>query len=511
MIGMKISKQANFTQFSYGNYKMDKFQNILSFISANYVDSIDTKLVSEDGIQSMLQHLDPHSAYIPASELQNVNESLEGNFDGIGIEFYILNDTVMVVNVVPGGPSENVGIHSGDKIIKINDTLFAGTKITNEKIIKKLRGASGSKVKLTVWRPSSRSVHDFVITRGVIPIYSIDAAYMVNKTTGYIKINRFAEGTYMEFMKELDRLIHKEGMKELVIDLRQNGGGYLTAATQILDELLDGKKLMVYTQGRTHNRVEYTCKIDGMFEEGKIVLLIDEGSASASEIMAGALQDWDRGTLVGRRTFGKGLVQEQYDLNDGSALRLTVARYYTPSGRCIQKTYKNGYEDYELDLLKRYKHGELYSADSIHFSDTTRYRTNRGRIVYGGGGILPDKFVPLDTTLGHSVVNQLLGDGKITEFAYNYYSTHQAEISKYANVADFYANYSISNSTCNELLKYSKKPAKLELLNGKESRFLSDMIKAFIARQKWSSNGYVFVINQHDSAYLEAIKQSAAH
>jgi carboxyl-terminal processing protease len=506
IIGLQINKNARFNRpFLFSNHP-DKYQSILNFISANYVDTVDVNKISENGYQHLMQQLDPHCTYISASEYTSVNEPLQGNFKGVGIEFYIVNDTVMVMNVIKGGPSEKAGVKDGDKIVAIDDTLMAGKKITSEKIFKKLRGKSDTKVKVTVLRNGKKI--DLVINRGEVKINSVDAAYMVDKQTGYIKINTFGANTYVDFMENIDRMINKEGMKKLVIDLRQNGGGYLDAATNILDELLSDSKTIVYTENRNHTRHDYNCSKDGMFEDGKICLLVDEGSASASEIFAGALQDWDRATIIGRRTFGKGLVQQEYMLNDSSAIRITVARYYTPSGRCIQKSYKNGQDDYEMDIYKRYKHGEFQHADSIKFADTTKYYTAKGKIVYGGGGIKPDVFIPADTQGVNQFSNECFSKSLVQQFAYQYTSNHANELDKYKSATDFSQHFVMDKNLFESFINYAKKngvkSAQPNLING-SAIYLQNEIKAFIAKAKWKMEGYYTITHLQDKVFQKAI------
>jgi carboxyl-terminal processing protease len=355
---------------------------ILSLIETNYVDSVDTKKLVESAIPDVLKQLDPHTVYIPAKDMQGVTEEMSGNFSGIGVQFSIQNDTIMVIDVVSGGPSQKLGIRAGDRIVKVNDTIVAGKKITNDDVLKKLRGKKGTKVKVDIARRGFKDLLAFDITRGEIPINSVDVSYMVNPTTGYVKVGRFGEKTYDEFMDALGKL-KKQGATQLVIDLRSNPGGYLGAVIKMVNEFLDKGDLIVYTQGRTQPKKSFYADVRGNYLGDKVVVLVDEFSASASEIFAGAIQDNDRGTIIGRRTFGKGLVQEQIPFYDGSAMRLTVARYYTPSGRCIQKSYKNGIDDYYADIIHRSQHGELEQKDSIRNNDTMKYFTRRGRTVYG--------------------------------------------------------------------------------------------------------------------------------
>ncbi|MEI6817391.1 MAG: S41 family peptidase, partial [Bacteroidota bacterium] len=372
---------------SLRNQQVNKLNEVVNYIHDDYVDTINETKIVEGAITGLLHDLDPHSIYIPAEDFKDVNEPLEGNFEGVGIEFHIQDDTIMVISAIAGGPSESVGIRSGDRLVSVNGKNIAGTKITNKDVVKLLRGETGSKVTVGIVRLGTAGIKDYKISRGKIPIYSVDVGYMINPTIGYIKISRFANNTYEEFMEKLDALL-KAGMKSLILDLKGNPGGYLSAATKITDEFLDGNKMIVYTQGQARKKTEYSASSNGAFLHGKLLVLIDEGSASASEIVSGALQDWDRATIVGRRSFGKGLVQEQTDFPDGSAMRLTVARYYTPTGRCIQRPYDHGTESYYDNVRDRATNGELESLDSIHLPDSLKFKTPGGKTVYGGGGIM---------------------------------------------------------------------------------------------------------------------------
>ncbi|MEM6967423.1 MAG: S41 family peptidase [Bacteroidota bacterium] len=404
-----------------------RIEELIRFIEARYVDEVDSEELIEKAISKILEELDPHSNYIPAEQLARVNDELEGNFDGVGIEFIILDDTIVVVAPLSGGPAEEVGIMAGDKIVEINDTTAVGSEEVNVRdLVNKLKGIKGTEVKIGVLRGKEKSVRSFDVRRAEIPIYSVDVGYMIDAKTGFIKVNRFSATTYREFMKEVERLKEK-GMQDLVIDLRQNPGGYLQEATKMLSQMFPDKgKLLVYTEGRTVRRNDYQTSGLNHFPIDKVAVLIDEGSASASEIVAGAVQDWDRGVIVGRRSFGKGLVQEQYDLKDGSALRLTVARYYTPSNRLIQKSYEDKFA-YDHDVLARFEGGELVNKDSIHQTDTTRFYTKlENRVVYGGGGITPDIFIPLDTSF---MDKDYLKMSEIApQFIYRYVENHDEEL-----------------------------------------------------------------------------------
>lgn len=489
------------------NKQFNKIDEILDFIDVKYVDSVKLQELEDKVSRELMRELDPHSFYISQRELINVNENLEGNFEGIGVEFYILNDTIIVVSPISGGPSEELGIQSGDKIVTIEDSTVAGVKISNREVIHMLRGEKGTKVKVGIRRNNSKELTHYTITRDKIPIKSIDVAYMVDDRVGYIKINRFAANTYKEFKKHLSKL-KGEGMNALILDLRQNPGGYLNAATMIADEFIDGNKLLVYTEGKAYERQEYNARLSGLFESEDLVVLIDEGSASASEILAGAVQDWDRGLVVGRRSFGKGLVQEQYELEDGSALRLTVARYYTPSGRCIQKPYDlNNDETYRSEILERFENGEVYqNSDSlaVKAQDTTKYYTSNGRPVFSGGGIMPDIIVPIDTAEYLIYFSEIRA--YIPQFVYDFYATNQDLFMPYQDVDYFNNNFMVSEIMFDRFLNYAKKEGliiqedKINILKPK----INIAIKAHLARQLWKNEGYYPLINTIDNTFNEA-------
>lgn len=505
-IGLMLKGSGNASIFNKSG--IGTLEQVLDYVQAKYVDTVSLDRLEDGAIEKVLENLDPHSTFIPSRDLKEVNQELEGNFEGIGIEFFVVQDSVMVVNVISGGPAESVGILSGDRIVTINDSLVAGKKIADGEIVKQLRGKKGSKVKIGIWRKNANDLLHFTITRDKIPIYSVDAVYMIDAKTGFIKINRFSETTYDEFMNALKQL-KTDGMTKLIIDLRQNGGGYLNAATDITDELLDQQKLMVYTKGRVYSRTDYKTRVLGQFEEGALAILIDEGSASASEIVTGAIQDWDRGIVVGRRSFGKGLVQEQYGLTDGSALRLTVAKYYTPSGRCIQKPYTRNIDDYYNDLTDRYHNGEFTSKDSIHQTDTVKYYTSQGRLVYGGGGIMPDIFVPLDTSnANNKFLNAILSQGLIQQFAYGYYHDHPGMLDAYPDAGDFRKRYHVSSELFSKFLAMAEKneirPEPDEL--AKAQSYISLRIKAFLAREKFSQDAFYAVLYDEDETVLKAVK-----
>ena len=502
IFGIYLSSRfnGNTKQGKASSPKSDKITQLLNYIQREYVDTINNERLVDSAIESLLSSLDPHSAYIPASELAEMNEPLQGNFDGIGIEFNILDDTIYVVSALSGGPSEALGIRSGDRIISVDGKNVAGIKITNNDVIKKLRGIGGTKVNVEILRRGSKNVLKFTITRGKIPIYSVDVSYMVDNSVGYIKISRFAQTTYDEFMDALDKL-KKSGMKKLVLDLRGNPGGLLNIATELTDEFLPSNKLIVFTKGKSRPKEEVFSTSGGSWEKEPLVVLIDEGSASASEILAGALQDNDRATIVGRRSFGKGLVQEQSDFPDGSAVRLTIARYYTPTGRSIQKPYVLGHQkEYAEEEWDRFKHGELLNSDSIKFNEKDKFKTPKGKIVYGGGGIMPDVFVGLDTTNRSTYLTELYISGAINQFALNYYENHKSEFLSFLSPKDFNAKYFVANELLNSLSDFAEKKEvkKISSQLNYSRDIIKRQLKASFARIIWKNEGYYFVMNESD-------------
>ncbi len=485
-----------------------KLNEILNFIEDTYVDSVNKKELLEKSIASMLSNLDPHSYYIPAADFNAMNDPLNGSFEGIGVEFRIKDDTLLIISPIAKGPSAKLGIKAGDRIIQVDTTHIAGNGITNAKIIKLLKGPIGSKVAVDIVRRGNKKIFHYVITRGKIPIFSVESPYMINDTTAYIKITRFAKTTHAEFLAATKKLL-KDGMKNLIIDLRGNGGGLLSAATAIADEILPKNKMIVYTKGRARAREDIYATDKGILQHTKIAILINENSASASEILAGAIQDNDRGTIIGRRSFGKGLVQEQVVWPDSSALRLTVARYYTPTGRCIQKPYGKNLADYNADTYKRYLDGELLSADSIHFNDSLRYYTPQGKVVYGGGGIMPDIFVPLDTNGGTDYLYAMRSVGLIQNFALNYVDNHREKLgTSYQNAIAFKNHFKIDNHLFNTLIQYAnKKGIKRNLVQIQESKnIIIRDLKAAISRNLFNDFGYYTVINQYDKTVKKAIE-----
>ncbi|MEM1322594.1 MAG: S41 family peptidase [Bacteroidota bacterium] len=484
----------------------NRLEELIRYIEARYVDEVDREELIDKAIRNILEELDPHSNYIASDQLRDVNEQLEGNFEGIGIEFMMLDDTIMVVSPISGGPSEAVGIMAGDKIVEIEDSLVAGGHMEAREIIGMLRGKKGSKVKVGVLRANENKVLPFVITRDEIPLNSVDVAYMVDEETGYIKVNRFSATTYREFMEQLERLVEDHDMKDLVIDVRQNPGGYLQEATNILSQLFrDKDKLLVYTEGRSVHRSDYESTGKPFFDIGKVSVLIDEGSASASEIVAAAVQDWDRGTIVGRRSFGKGLVQEQYGLKDGSALRLTVARYYTPSGRLIQKAYdKDNPDQYDEDVYQRLESGELMNEDNIKVADTTKYYTASGRTVYGGGGITPDLFIPIDTILLNDYYIGLRQH--VPQFVYRYINDNVKVLEQ--SLSSFKRNFEVSDQLFREFIRYSEEKG----MEAQPEEFatcepaIKRLLKARVARHLFGDEGFYSIWNEEDAAVQEALK-----
>lgn len=482
-----------------------KYQRLMQMIDAVYVDTVNLGKLTEDAIIKVLADLDPHSVYISREEVEEANEPLEGGFFGIGIQFNILRDTLMVVDVVPGGPAEKVGMMAGDRIVAIDGQNVAGVGLINTEVRKRLKGEKGTRVNVGVLRGNER--FDFNIIRDKIPIHSVDAAYMIDKNIGYIKIARFAATTVEEFEEAVKKL-QAQGMKDLIIDLQGNGGGYMGAAIGIADHLLDGRKLIVYTDGQATGRMDEYSTPAGLFQNGRVAVLLDGNSASASEIVSGAVQDWDRGLIVGRRSFGKGLVQRQFPLTDGSMVRLTVSHYYTPSGRCIQKPYKG--KDYRAELYERYNSGELVNADSIQVTDSTKYYTKeRHRLVYGGGGIIPDLFVPIDTGINYSYFNHLIAKNVINDFILNYVDKNRASLKKqYPQFEDFRKNFRVTEAMINEIVANGEKQGvkKDQKLLTPVIPEMKQFIKALIARDLWDMNELYMITNEDNKALNAAVK-----
>ncbi len=517
-----------FTSCSFGqrnneNQAMRKINMTLYAIQNMYVDTVNENKLAEDAIIALLEKLDPHSNYLDPEEVKEMNEPLQGNFDGIGIQFNMLTDTLYVIQVIPGGPSAKVGLRAGDRIMEVNDTLISGVKMKTNDVMSRLKGPKGTSVNVKVLRQGVSSLVDFRIVRDRIPVYSLDASYMIDGKTGYIRLNRFAATTHEEFVKAFNDLKSK-GMENLVFDLQGNGGGYLQAAVDIADEFLKQGETIVYTEGEHQRREDARATAKGGFEKGKLIILLDEYSASASEIVSGAIQDWDRGVIIGRRSFGKGLVQRPIPLPDGSMLRLTTARYYTPTGRSIQKPYESGnLESYNKDLIDRYNHGEMLSADSIHFPDSLRYNTlvNK-RVVYGGGGIMPDYFVPLDTTYYTGVWREINGKGINYRYTMNLVDQNREKYKKdYKDFKTFNERFKVTDAMLQEVFNMMLEERKTTDPDAKTSKEATDQdrqefatsrdvialqIKALIARDVWDTSEYVQVINQQNEPLRKALE-----
>ena len=501
-----------------GNEDVLKMSNIkatqtLGMIDYFYVDTTDLNRICEKGIEAMLKELDPHSVFIDKDEVAKMNEPLVGNFDGIGVSFQLLDDTIHVVDVISGGPSEKVGVLAGDKIVKVDDMPATGDTIKNDWVFKHLRGKKGTKVSVSVIRGKSKTPIVFEIKRDKIPINSIDTWFMIDKEIGYIRLNRFAQSSNEEMVQAITEL-QSEGMQSLILDLRGNGGGYLNVAVDICDQFLSGDKLIVYTKGAKSPRQELKAQKKGLFEQGRLVIMVDESSASASEILSGAVQDWDRGVIVGRRTFGKGLVQRPFDMYDGSQIRLTTSRYYTPSGRCIQKPYDAGVEEYQMDYYNRLSHGELLSADSVHFADSLRCFTSGNRLVYGGGGIMPDVFVPIDTMRASDYMINLRSKGLFNSFALNWTEENREQFLKKAPTYDKFSNEYEKMNVLSEFEKYaeqegvSRNAIKKEWVNIMVSDYLKKEMSDSTARSYESYSDYAESLISDDKMLKEIMQKA---
>ncbi|MCX6234682.1 MAG: S41 family peptidase [Bacteroidetes bacterium] len=508
-LGMKLQNPSLERNPTFSDTSRDKLGNVVHYIKQDYVDSVNKDKLEVDAINGMLRNLDPHSQYISSEELKEVNEPLKGNFEGIGVEFRIIKDTIVILHVIPGGPSEKIGLNQGDRIVKIDDTTYAGVKIANSDVIKHLKGEKGTKVKVSILRQNVPHLMDFIITRDIIPLYSIDVSYMVDGSIGYIKLSRFSASTPEEFDAALAKL-EGQGMTRLILDLRDNVGGYLESAIRLADEFLGNRKLIVYTEGNNRPRQYAFASNRGKFEKQPLVILVDEGSASASEILAGAIQDNDRGLIIGRRSFGKGLVQEQIELSDGSALRLTVARYYTPTGRCIQKPYRDGIEQYENEFRNRFHNGELQHPDSIRFPDSLKYTTPGGKVVYGGGGIMPDIYVPIQTGKEYIYYNQLINKGIFYQFAFDYTDNKRENIKGiYPSVDVYIKNFSIDNPLLTDFITYAEEDSVRRDDAGVRatSDLIKTLLKAFIGREIYSDEAFYPIYNQSDTIFLKAVEE----
>ena len=508
---LSVSAFAQFRVNHNDESPLRKLQFAEVAISNLYVDKVDEERLVENAIRGMLDKLDPHSSYLTPKEVEQSNDPLNGNFEGIGVQFNMIEDTLLVIQPVTNGPSEKVGIIAGDRIVSVNDTAIAGVKMSKEEIMKRLRGPKGTKVRLGIVRQGIKDLLKFTVVRDKIPVKSVDATYMIRPGIGYIRIGSFGATTHDEFVESLSRL-QQQGMVHLILDLQENGGGYLKAAVDIANEFLEKGDLIVYTEGRKVPRTEYKADGKGVFLNGKIVVLVDGYTASAAEIVTGAVQDQDRGLVVGRRTFGKGLVQRPIDLPDGSMIRLTIAHYYTPSGRCIQKPYKKGdNRDYAMDMLNRLKSGELMNADSIHFADSLKYETLRQhRTVYGGGGIMPDEFVPLDTTIYTKFHRELAAKSIIIQQNLRYVDNHRKELqNRWTSFADFKQNYEVPKSLLDTIIsegeKQNIKPHDETELQ-KTLPYLRIQLKALIARDLWDMSEYFSVFNEQNEMVKKALE-----
>ena len=484
-----------------------KFDEVMWHIKDSYVDSVDFSKIETEAIVAMIDELDPHSNYISLEEFNEVNDPLLGSFEGIGVQFRLEKDTIAIVQVIKGGPSEKVGIMAGDRIVYVDDTIVASQKLKNEDVMRKLKGPKGTKVKVKVKRRGVEGLTDYTIVRDVIPTYSVDIAYMLNDEVGYLKLSKFSATTYDEFKSSIKKL-KREGMQKLIFDLRGNGGGYLSAAVEIADEFLPKGNLIVYTEGRNRPAYYMSARRHGMLEDMPVAVLIDGESASASEIVAGALQDNDRGTIIGRRSFGKGLVQEQIMLSDNSALRLTVAKYHTPTGRCIQKPFNGNRESYLYESYDRWESGEMFSADSIHFADSLKYTTPKGKTVYGGGGIMPDIYVPLVNDSSEYFFNRIVNLGILYEYAFDYSDKHRKELSQYKTIDQFKKSFHITDAMFDELMQLADKKG---LKGNDEERQVARresniLMKAYVGRNLFDDEGFYPIYQEMDDVLQKALE-----
>lgn len=508
LIGNLLNRnsQPGFVGLSAGS--SNKISEILSYIDQGYVDSVNTPGIIEKTIPEILKNLDPHTSYIPPTDMKEVQEEMTGKFSGIGVQFSIMEDTVRVIEVISGGPSSKVGILPGDRIVKVNDSIIAGVNVINSTVLNLLRGEKNTKVNVGIIRKGNNNELEFEITRGDIPINSVDVSYMIDSETGFIKISRFANKTYKEFMEGMEK-ISDSGAKKVIIDLRQNPGGSLVTVLQMVDEFLEKDEPILYTEGEHQPRKTYNASGSNTWKNFKVYVLIDEFSASASEIFAGAMQDNDRGLIIGRRSFGKGLVQEQIPLYDGSALRLTVARFYTPSGRCIQSSYEEGNEEYYNNIYERFHSMEQLMADSVHFTDSLKYTTKSGRIVYGGGGIMPDFFVPVDTAGNSDYFNKVARKGLVYSFAYNYADEHRKILSNFTK-ADEFDSYLDKQNVLDDFVKYAAEKGIPRDNKGLKTSglIINSQLKAYIARNIIGEEGFYPIIQKIDNTLKRAIEIS---
>jgi len=507
LLGIVIARNNGTKTIVQGNGSLNTIENVFYLIQNEYVDTVNIDQLQIDAVTSVIDKMDPHSEYFVPEVLEEVTEELQGSFEGIGVTFRIERDTITIISTIKGGPSEKVGILAGDRIVYVGDSLIAGNGVTNATAMKMLKGPRGTKVDVKVFRRGIEGLLDFTITRDVIPTYSVEVAYMINDTTGYLKLSKFIATTHKEFVKAVKELQAK-GMQHLIFDLRGNSGGYLSEAVDIVDEMLPKGSLIVYTQGEHRERQYIFARRNGMLEDTPVTILIDEGSASASEIVAGALQDNDRGVIIGRRSFGKGLVQEQFDLGNGAGLRLTVARYYTPTGRCIQKPYDGNREKYLFEAYDRYTTGEMFNADSIHFADSLKYTTPGGRVVYGGGGIMPDIYVPLKQDSTEYFFNKVVNASILFQYAFDYSDTHREEILGYGDAKKFNDNFVFNEKMFNDILKEAKK----KKITGTDEQIttarylMGPLFKAYVARNVFGDEAFYPIYEPIDEILQEALK-----
>ena len=506
LFGIHIAKSNGITTAPQNNGNLSYINDIFSLIDNEYVDTINIKDLQIKAVTHVLESMDPHSEYIKPEVLDEVNDNLHGSFHGIGVSFRIEKDTIAIINTIKGGPSEKVGIMAGDRIVYVGDTLVAGTKVTNKDAMRLLKGPKKTKVDVKIKRRGVEELLDFTIIRDVIPTHSVDVAYMIDDNIGFIKMTKFSSTTHKEFVDAVKKL-KAEGMKQLILDLRDNTGGYLGEAVGVVDELLEDNKLIVYTEGEHRDRSYIFSRYRGLWENQDIIVLINESSASASEIVAGALQDNDRGTIIGRRSFGKGLVQEQFDLGENGALRLTVARYYTPTGRCIEKPFSGDKKEYLLEEFSRYESGEMFNIDSIHFADSLKYITPKGKIVYGGGGIMPDIYVPLKNDSSHYFFNKMVNSGILFQYAFDYADAHRKEILNYGDVKNFDKNFVFTDEMFNELMRRTKeKKITGNKADKVKARELSEpLFKAYVARDVFGDEAFYILYEPIDEILQEAI------
>ncbi len=505
LLGKLVEKQSS-SQMPFKVFtQQDKISSILNFVEKNYVDSVNRDDISEGLIPEILKNLDPHSYYLPPRDLAAANETLRGNFDGIGVQFNMVEDTILVIQAVKGGPSEKVGIQAGDRIIAVNEKPVAGVNMPEDSIVSMLRGPRGSKVDVGIYRKTDLAELDFTITRGKIPLFSVDVSYMVTDQIGYLKISTFSQSTFPEFEAHLTKL-KEAGCTKLIIDLRDNGGGIMDPATRIADEFLPDKTLIVYTEGHSRPREDVLATKSEQAKDLEVAVLINEGSASASEIVAGAIQDNDRGIIIGRRSFGKGLVQEQATLSDGSAIRLTTARYYSPTGRCIQKSYENGHRDYYMDIYHRFQSGEFMEKDSIDFPDSLKFETPGGRIVFGGGGIMPDYFIPYDTVGITPYLREISNKRLIYNFALKYADYHRAELQELSNweaIDEYLTNQDVVNSFLSYASDHGVQDHADQIDRSRE--VMTSQLHAYIARNTIDNEGFYPIIHRIDNTMQETL------